>query len=746
MNMRRQSALLASLTPVGFKNHMSTFPVSPRDGRMIEFFARGRAALRLAMMWAVIISALSSASGPEAVAAASTALATENARARIDALRREIAHHDELYYKKSAPEISDASYDRLKRELAALEKEFPSSATGESPSDTLGDDRTGAFPLYRHRERMLSLDKSYSEADLRGFYTRLAKQLGRADLVYVVEPKFDGLAVSVTYEKGKLARAVTRGNGIEGDDVTANALTIRTLPRELRATAPDGSANPVPEIIELRGEIYLPFAEFARINREREAAGETPFAHPRNLAAGTLKQQDPREVAERKLAIVFYGWGACAPMTALPATQREFHARVRAWGLPGLESFSTARTADEIWSAVQAFDRSRSQLAFPVDGAVVKLDSVPLRNEVGSSEHAPRWAMAYKFYPDRAETQLLAITVQVGRTGLLTPVAELSPVRLAGSTIARASLHNREEIARSDIRVGDFVYVEKAGEIIPAIVGVNTARRPATSQAFAFPVACPACQTAVVQVVGETAVRCPNPDCPAQLRRRVQHFATDACVDIGGLGPVVIDALVESGLIKAIPDLYRLKREDLLALNGVGAKSADRLLAALEQSKHAELWRFIYGLGLPQIGTVSAKELARKFRTLDALTAASAADFSAVLSVSSSAALVAYFKVPRNRAIITDLLSRGVRPAAPVATTAILAGKIFVLTGTLPHLTRAQAEEKILAAGGKVSGSVSRKTDYVLAGEGSGAKLETARSLGVTVIDEAALLELLREN
>ena len=670
---------------------------------------------------------------------------SDEARARVDSLRREIAHHDELYYKKSAPEISDAAYDRLKLELAALEKDFPAAAAGDSPSDSLGDDRSGAFPLYRHRERMLSLDKSYSEADLRGFYARLAKQLGRTDLVYVVEPKFDGLAVSVTYERGKLVRAVTRGNGREGDDVTANALTIAVLPRELRATAPDGSANLIPDVVELRGEVYLPLAEFARINREREAAGEEPFAHPRNLAAGTLKLLDPREVAERKLAIVLYGWGAWTPVAALPATQREFHARVRAWGLPGLESFSTARTADEVWSAVQAFDRARPQLAFPVDGAVVKLDSVPLRNEVGATEHAPRWAVAYKFSPERAETQLLAITVQVGRTGVLTPVAELAPVRLGGSTIARASLHNAREIARADIRVGDFVYLEKAGEIIPAIVGVNRARRPATSVAFVFPTACPACGTAVTQVAGETAVRCPNPACPAQLRRRVQHFASEACVAIAGLGPSVVDALVASGRVKGLPDLYRLKREDLLALKGVGAKSADRLLASIEASKRAELWRFIYGLGLPQIGTVSAKELSRKFRSLDALAAAGAGDFSAVLGASSAAAVAAHFAVPANRAVIADLLALGVQPAAPAVANAILAGKLFVVTGTLPHLTRAQAEAKILAAGGKVAGSVSRKTDYVLVGEGSGAKLDAARALGVTVIDEAAFLELLGE-
>jgi DNA ligase (NAD+) len=670
----------------------------------------------------------------------------EQARARIEVLRAEIRHHDELYYKKSAPEITDAAYDRLKRELAALEQEFPSATGGSTPSDSLGDDRSGAFPLYRHRERMQSLDKSYTEADLRAFHARLAQSLRRSDLTYIIEPKFDGLAVSVTYEKGQLVRAVTRGNGIEGDDVTANALTIATLPRALSPTASDGSPHPLPDIVELRGEIYLPWPEFARINREREAAGETPFAHPRNLAAGTLKQLDPREVAQRRLAVVFYGWGAWSPVATLPASQRDFHARVRAWGLPGLEKFSTAITADEIWSAVRAFDPTRAQLEFPVDGAVVKLDAVGLRNEVGATEHAPRWATAYKFAPDRAETQLLAITVQVGRTGVLTPVAELAPVQLAGATIARATLHNRDEITRGDLRVGDFVYVEKAGEIIPAIVGMNTARRTPASIPFVFPAHCPACQTAVVAVPGEVAVRCPNPDCAAQLKRRVQHFASTACLGIEGLGPTLIDALVESGRIKKLPDLYRLRHEDLRALKGVGDKTAAALITAIAQSRRAELWRFIYGLGLPQIGSVSAKDLARQFRALDTLATASAADLAAVLGASTAAAVSDYFEVPDNRAVVADLIALGVQPALPAAASALLAGKIFVLTGTLPHLTRAQAEAKITAAGGKVASSVSRKTDYVLAGEGSGAKLEAARALGVAVIDEAALLRLLPEN
>ena len=712
---------------------------------MIELARNMLGGLRFYGSLAAGLGAIFFSPGLSAANAPNEPINAESAAPRIEALRREIAHHDELYYKKAAPEISDAAYDRLKQTLAALEQKFPAAAAGESPSESLGDDRTGAFALYRHRGRMLSLEKSYRESDVRAFHARLAQRVRGAELAFVIEPKFDGLAVSVTYEKGRLVRAVTRGNGVEGDDVTANALTIGALPRQLRAVAPDGTALALPDVIELRGEIYLPLAEFARINREREAAGEAPFAHPRNLAVGTLKLLDPRDVAERKLAVVFYGWGAWLPATAQPVSQREFHARVRAWGLPGLERYTMARTADEVWAAIRDFDRTRPGLAFPVDGAVVKLDDVAPRPELGATEHAPRWATAYKFAPERAETQVLGITVQVGRTGVLTPVAELAPVTLAGSTIARATLHNRDEIARQDIRVGDFVFLEKAGEIIPAIVGVNTARRVATNRSFGFPTTCPACGTAVTSDAGTAAVRCPNFECVAQVRRRLQHFASAAGVEIEGLGPALIEALVERGAVKGVADLYRLRRETLLALPGVGAKTAERVRASIERSKHAELWRFIHGLGWPQIGPSSAKVLAGKFRTLDALAAGNVADFSAVLGAERAAGLVVYFKETGQRAVIMELLELGVRPLAPAGATGALAGKIFVLTGTLPQHTRAQAEGKIIAAGGKVSGSVSRKTDYVVAGEGSGAKLDSARALGVPVIDEAEWLRLLGE-
>lgn len=672
---------------------------------------------------------------------------------RIEALRAEIAHHDELYFKKSAPVISDCDYDQLKRELVSLERTHPELVRGGA---TVGDDRSGLFPTYRHHQRMLSLNKSYTETELRAFDARLMRQLGSGEFEYVVEPKFDGLAISVTYEKGRLVRAITRGDGEQGDDVTANALTIRALPRALRAPAPEGGANAIPEAIELRGEIYVGFAEFARINRERENAGEATFANPRNLAAGTLKQLDVREAAQRKLEIVFYGLGACEPATARPDSQTALLRQLHAWGLPTVETPRAVRGADAMWQAVQAISRERAGYPFPTDGAVVKLNVRTLQEQMGVTNQAPLWAMAFKFAPERIQTQLKAITLQVGRTGVLTPVAELVPVQLGGSTVARASLYNRDEIARRDIRIGDFVYVEKAGEIIPAITGVNLIRRTEESKPWVFPTTCPECQNPLVQLSGGVAVRCPNTGCPAQVRRRVEHFASDACVDIAGLGPVLIDKLVDRGLVKSVADLYRLRREDLLTLGTNVEKSTDRLLAAIERSKQAELWRFVHGLGIPQVGEIAAHDLARRFGGLAALVRAERADFLptegpavARLGEAAVAAILAYFERPENQAVVAALLDLGVRPVVPPPASAAagkpLAGKILVLTGTLPNLTRAQATARIAAAGGTVVAGVSRKTDYVVTGEDSGAKLAAARSLGVPVIDEAELLRLLTD-
>jgi DNA ligase (NAD+) len=500
----------------------------------------------------------------------------------------------------------------------------------------------------------------------------LTRRAGQAGSDFVVEPKIDGLAISVTYEHGRLMRAVSRGNGDEGDDLTANVLTIRSLPRELRATAPDGSANPIPDLVEIRGEIYLEFEEFERINRERESADEPVFANPRNLAAGTVRLLDPREVAERTLSVVFYSWGAWEPAAMQPATQHGFHEQVRRWGLPGLAEYRTVHGTEGVYAAVEAFRREREKLSYPVDGAVVKLDAVPLRSEFGESERAPRWALACKFVPASAEARVEAITIQVGRTGLLTPVAELAPVLLVGSIVTRATLHNGATIARLDVRVGDTVMLEKVGEIIPAVSGVVFSKRPSDSRPYAFPAVCPACSTAVVQLEGEVAVRCPNPACPTQVRQRLRHFASRSCVKIDGLGPATINALVAGGRVKNIADLYRLCPEDLVTPGLDRGKSAGNLLAAIERSKRAELWRFIYGLGIPRVGAATARDLALKFGTLEALAAARREDFAAAsdgagprFGEATVSAVLAHFSAPQNRAIVADLAELGVRPAAP---------------------------------------------------------------------------------
>ncbi len=664
------------------------------------------------------------------------------ARSRIAALRAQVAHHDELYYRQAKPEIADFDYDRLKRELADLEAQFPQFKAAESPTDRVGDDRLEGFASYRHRQPMQSLDNTYSEAELRAFHQRLVKLFGREDLAYVIEPKIDGVAVSLTYEQGAFVRAVTRGSGVEGDDITANARTIKALPLKLRAAR---GARP-PEVIEIRGEIYMTLGEFERINREREEAGEALYANPRNLTAGTIKQLDAREVARRRLEIVLYGLGHCEPAAA--AAQSEFHGLVKTWGLPGVEKFWTAQGIDATWAAVQELDKLRHRFAYATDGAVVKLDSLAQQREAGSTSKAPRWAIAYKFAPERAETRLNAITVQVGRTGVLTPVAELEPVVLAGTTVSRATLHNRDEIVRKDVRVGDVVYVEKAGEIIPAVVGVNLQRRPKDAAPYAFPGKCPVCATKVVQVEGEVALRCPNPDCPAQIRRRVQHFAAKGGVDIEGLGEAMVDTLVERGWVRSLADIYRLRRDDLLTLGKSVEKSTDNLLAAIAASKRAELWRFINGLGIPHVGAAAAKDLAAKFGSLEALAEAKREDLLTIEGIGDTMAdaIIAHFNEPKNRALVSRLLGVGVAPAAPVRPAggaAPLAGKTFVLTGTLPTLTREEATARIEAAGGHVSGSVSRKTGYVLAGDEAGSKLEKAKALGVPVIDEAEFRRML---
>ena len=675
-------------------------------------------------------------------------MSPDSAEKRITELRGLVARHDELYHRQARPEIGDQDYDELKRELQDLEDEFPLFASAVSPTAQVGDDRSEGFQSYTHRERMMSLDNTYSDDEMREFHARLVRELEREDLTFVIEPKIDGVAVSVTYENGKMVRAVTRGNGVEGDDITANARTIRTLPSQLKAAVD----VPVPAVIEIRGEIFLSTEEFHRINAEREEAGLELYKNPRNLAAGTVKQLESAIVAQRKLEIVLYGRGYTEPVEALPATQQEFHRWVEAWGLPTVERQWYADSAEGVIDAIRELDAVREGFAYATDGAVVKLASIGLQRTLGATSKAPRWAMAYKFAAERAETELKAITIQVGRTGVLTPVAELAPVQLAGTTVSRATLHNRDEIARKDIRVGDFVSVEKAGEIIPAVIEVNLQRRTPACVPYQFPEVCPVCATPAVQVEGEVAVRCPNRDCPVQVRRRVQHFASRACLDIEGLGEAMVDQLVENGWVKRLPDIYHLDRDNLLSLGKNVGKSTDKLLAAIEASKTAELWRFIHGLGITHVGTAAAKDLARVFGSLQALADARREDYirekeSVISGIGETMAstILEYFADDYNRRIVEDLLAAKVTPASPIAgnTSLKLAGKTFVLTGSLPTLTRDEAAGMIEAAGGKVSGSVSKKTSYVVAGAEAGSKLAKAEKLGVSVIDEATLREML---
>lgn len=647
-------------------------------------------------------------------------------RAEIAALRSEIARHDELYHRQSAAEITDADYDRLRRRLAEWEQRFPEAAQAAVPLAPIGDDRTGRFATRRHGAPMLSLDKAHTAADLQAFHARAAKVLGRDEPEYVIEPKLDGLAVSLTYEHGVLVRAVTRGNGVEGDDITANVAAIANVPRALRS----GGEVVWPARVEVRGEIYVPLAEFTRVNAEREAAGEPRFASPRALAAGTVRQLDAGESVRRGLRVACFGIGVWEPAASIPASQGELQALFAAWGLPGVPARWRARGIEALTEAVDNLQRAREQFGYPTDGAVVKLDAFADQRAVGASDAAPRWAVAYKFAPERVETRIRAITLQVGRTGVLTPVAELEPVALAGSTIVRATLHNHGEIVRKDVRVGDFVYLEKAGDVIPAIVGVNRARRPSDAPPWRPPAACPECYAPVTREPDAVAMRCSGAACPGQLRRRIEHFVSRRAVNIEGLGPAMIETLVGHGWVRDVPDLYRLRRADLLSLGRDNQRSVDQLLAAIERSKQAELWRVLHGLGIPQVGVATAKELARQWGSLSAVAEHGKETVSALAE-------------PRFQNLIAELIRAGVTAKPAPAMPGALAGKTVVLTGTLPKLTRAEATAKIEAAGGRVGSSVSRATHFVVVGAEPGTKLDRARALGIPLLDEAGLLRLL---
>ncbi len=664
-------------------------------------------------------------------------------------LRAEVARHEDLYRRKHAPEISDYEFDRLRDRLQELEAAHPDLA---GPDMGIGDDRIEGFEQRDHAEPMLSLDNTYGREDFGAFVERLRGKLPGADLRFVVEPKVDGVALSLTYERGELVRAVTRGNGFRGDDVTANILLIPEIPRRL-AGAPD--------LLEVRGEVYMRTDEFARLNAEREAAGEPLYANPRNLAAGTVKLLDRAEAARRRLSVVCYGMGACRP--AAFSTLADLNARLRAWGFPTSDGFRLADGEEGAWAAIQELDATRRSLPYPTDGAVVKLDRLDLQARSGATSKFPHWAVAFKYPPDQAETVLRAISMQVGRTGVITPVAELEPVLLAGSTVSRATLHNADEIARKDIREGDTVRIQKAGEIIPQVLGVVPERRPADAAPFDFEARLRELGLDAARHGDEAAYRLRTPSRDVKVRRLV-HFASKHCLDIDGLGDAVAEQLVDLGLVDAPTDVLSLKPEHWALLDKFKEKSVDNMMAALSAARSRELWRAIHALGIPNVGMQTAKDLARHFRSLDAL-AQSRLDSYVVKRVGKKGqelkaydtvisgigeevakSILSYFSDPNHRDWVEAMRKGGLsleEAAAATATSAAMAGKTFVLTGTLPTLSRDQARDLIEKAGGKVSGSVSKKTDYVVAGEEAGSKLDKARELGVAVIDEAGLRKLL---
>jgi len=649
---------------------------------------------------------------------------------RVAQLRREVEEHNRRYHEEAAPIISDREFDELLRELSDLEKQFPDFAKTDSPTQRVGGKPLKAFGQVAHRVPMLSLDNTYSEEEVTDFYHRMERLLPNQKIPVVIEPKVDGIAVSLLYENGELRYAATRGDGSVGDDITQNIRTIKTLPATLK--------GPPPKLLEVRGEAYLDKGGFAKLNAERIKAGLPEFANPRNAAAGSLKQLDPAIAAQRPLGLVLYGTGAVEGVTL--EKHSELFALLKKLGLPGSDRWWMADSVEEILRAIHELDAVRQDFAYQTDGAVVKVDALRQREILGFTAKSPRWAIAYKYAAERVETRLHDILIQVGRTGTLTPVAALEPVVVAGSRVARATLHNEEEIERKDIRIGDVVLVEKAGEVIPAVVGVRNDLRTGKERKFRMPTHCPECDSEVVKDEGQVAVRCVNARCPAQVRRRIEHFASRGAMDIEGLGEAMVSQLVDQKLLADIGDIYSLNAPALEELERMGEKSVNNLLEAIERSKTRPLWRVIFGLGILHVGVSSSRALADHFPNLDAIIQSSEEELQRIPDVGEvvGRSIHDFFRQTGNLELIEKLRRAGLRfesEAKPAAAPGFK-GTTWVITGTLSQ-AREEIAELILARGGKVSGSISKKTGYLLAGEAAGSKLEKAKQLGVRVLTEA---------
>jgi len=661
-----------------------------------------------------------------------------------DKLCKEIWEHNTRYYVDNNPTISDEKFDHLLAHLEEIEKAHPQWISPTSPTQRVNEVVTVAashgFKTVTHRFPMLSLANTYSKDEIADFIKRMHKIVGHQTLAFSCELKMDGIAISATYEKGVFIRGVTRGDGEQGDDITANMRTISSLPLQLYG-------DNVPDILELRGEVYMPHAVFKQLNEKKFTAGEALMANPRNAAAGSLKLLNPSEVAKRHLAVVFYA--VAEETTGLLTSQYGVHDFLKKLGLPSLELHARCQSLNEIWDFVEEVYKQRPNLEYDIDGVVIKIDDLNEQKRLGNTGKSPRWAVAYKFAAQQAMTHITAITVQVGRTGTLTPVAELDPVFVAGSTIARATLHNEEEVHRKDIRIGDRVTIEKGGDVIPKVVSVDMTARKSHSHRWSMPATCPSCGAHVVRVPGEVAVRCPNSDgCPEQQLRRIIYFAGKEAMDIENMGEKVVEHLIRKGFVKSISDIFRLTEDQLSQLEGFKTKSVYNLLTSIEKARDVSLDHFIMGLGIKHIGAETAEILAKKAGSIEALMEMSKEELEKIDGIGDKVAtsIVDYFLKEENRNEIQSLLNLGVKPRKVKTVSFVnhaFNEKIFVLTGSLKNYTRDAAAALIKERGGKVTDSVSKKTDFLIAGESTGSKFDKAKTLGIPILTEEQFIGML---
>lgn len=659
-----------------------------------------------------------------------------SAQKEINRLRREINRHDQLYYTLARPEISDGEYDVLMHRLIELEKQHPELVAPDSPTQRVAGTPLPGFTQVKHPVPMLSLDNTYNQEDLREFDQRVCKGLTGQSYRYVVELKIDGVAVALFYRQGLLEYGATRGDGAKGDDITANLKTIRSIPLSLDAWEPE---------LEIRGEVYLSKKEFARLNDIKQQEGQAVFANPRNAAAGSLKQLDPRAVAQRKLSIFVYGMGRSPGNLDQHYQAMKF---LKELGFKVNPNIELCQDISQVIDYCKQWEQQRDDLDYEIDGMVIKVDSYAQQRQLGATSHSPRWAIAYKFPARQATTILRSVEFSLGRTGVVTPVANLEPVQLSGSVVSRATLHNDDELKRKDLHYGDTVIIEKAGEIIPQVVKVLVEKRDKKARPVVMPQDCPVCRTPLKRLEGEVAWRCENVSCPAQVKGRIEHFASRGAMDIDGMGPAVVELLATRELIRDFGDLYSLQKTELLPLERMGEKSADNLIAAVEKSKGNPFWRVIYSLGIIHVGTQAARELANRFVDMDSLASASCEEISKIYGLGPAVgqSVENFFRNPQNRKVLEKLKRSGVRMKSDSSPESggIFSGMTVVLTGGLEGYTREQAAELIISLGGNISSSVSKKTSLVVAGSDPGSKMLKAQKLGVKIIDEKEFTKMVK--